>query len=196
MLARLGPHAANALTALRVALTPVFVWLALQARQHRGWGVLAALVFAMVAASDVWDGRAARRWGSATTGGRVFDHFADIGFILVVLSTYVAIGIAPWWVPAAIAAAFAFYVLNSVSRARNGARSLIGSRIGHVGGVCNYVLVGVLVCNNSAGIAWLSAPVLHWLFALVPVYSGLAVVAGMAARREWLTRERLVTDAQ
>jgi phosphatidylglycerophosphate synthase len=194
MLERLGPYAANALTALRVGLTPVFVVLAARAQGHVVWGFLAVLVFASVAASDVWDGRVARRWGSASGRGRVFDHLADIGFILVALSTYAALGIAPWWVPAAIAGAFGFYVVNSWWRPRGVSPARLGSRIGHAGGVCNYVLIGVLVCNNSAGIGALSASVLQWLFALVPIYSGLAVLVGVAARQEWLGEGRLLAD--
>jgi phosphatidylglycerophosphate synthase len=183
MLRRLRPHAANALTAARLVLTPLFVVAVWSAGERRVWGVLAVALFAVVAASDVWDGRVARRFGSDSSAGRVFDHFADIGFIVVALSAYVWLGTAPWWVPASIAASFGFYVVDSWSRptVRGG---LIGSRIGHAAGVLNYGLIGVLVCNNSAGIHLLSDSVLCILFGLVPIYSGLAVATRLAARRE------------
>ena len=87
------------------------------------------------------------------------------------------------WVPASIAASFGFYVVDSWSRptVRGG---LIGSRIGHAAGVLNYGLIGVLVCNNSAGIRLLSDSVLRPLFWLVPMYSALAVATRLAGRSE------------
>ena len=181
MLQRLGPHAANALTATRMLLTPVFVALICAAPATPLLGWLAVVIFAAIAASDVVDGQLARRWASASNVGRTFDHLADIGFILAALWTYTRLGLVPWWVPAAIAASFAFYVIDSWSRptARG---SLIGSRVGHIGGVCNYVLIGVLVCNDSAAIRALSESTLHVLFCLVPIYSGLAIATRLSAR--------------
>jgi CDP-diacylglycerol--glycerol-3-phosphate 3-phosphatidyltransferase len=181
VLNRFGPHAANVLTAARVLLTPLFVMLIWNAQRHVAYGIVAGVLFAVIAASDVVDGRLARRFGSATNGGRTFDHLADIGFIVTALSTYAALGITPWWVPAAIAGSFAFYVIDSWSRptARGG---LVGSRVGHAAGVCNYVLIGVLVYNNSAGIDAVSGVILALLFCLVPIYSALAVLTRLSAR--------------
>ena len=175
-----GAYAAHALTALRVVLTPLFAYL-VYVGDTPLVGVPAAAVFAIVAATDVWDGRVARRWHSASTAGRVFDHFADIGFILAALGTYTSMGVAPWWVPATVAASFLFYVLDSWLRSTV-AGGLIGSRIGHTAGVLNYGLVGVLVGNHTVGIHLLSDGTLRMLFWLVPVYSGLAVGARLAAR--------------
>lgn len=184
MLRRLGPHAANALTAVRVLLTPVFAVAVCAASGASIVGGLACVVFVIVAASDVVDGRLARHWGSASDGGRTFDHLADIGFILTALSTYAFLGIAPWWVPATIGASFAFYVFDSRSRATIGSPGLIGSHIGHVAGILNYSLVGVLVFNNTAGIHLLLEAILDKLFWLVPIYSTLAVAARLAGRRQ------------
>jgi phosphatidylglycerophosphate synthase len=179
---RFGPYAANVLTGARVALTPAFA--VLICRGDGGLlGLSAAAVFALVAASDVWDGRVARRWGSDSRGGRIFDHFADIAFILVALSTYAGLGVTPWWVPATIGASFGFYVADSwLHPAASG--GLIGSRIGHIAGVLNYSLIGVLVCNTTAGLRVLSEGMLHALFWLVPCYSALAVGARLVARRD------------
>ena len=195
MLQRLGPHAANTLTAARMLLTPVFVALICAAPATPLLGWFAVVIFAAIAASDVIDGRLARRWGSESNVGRTFDHLADIGFILAALWTYTRLGLVPWWVPAAIAASFAFYVIDSWSRptARG---SLVGSRVGHIGGVCNYVLVGVLVCNDSAAIRALADPTLHVLFCLVPIYSGLAVATRLSARSVPAPAVGLIPDAE
>ena len=175
--------AANLLTGARVALTPVFVCAVWFADRSFLLGIVAVAIFAVVAASDILDGRIARRHGRQSAGGRIFDHFADAGFLVVSLSTYSALGVAPWWVPAAVAGAFGFYVIDSWWRTAAVQSGLIGSRLGHLGGVCNYVLVGVLVCNNTARIDLLSPGFLGALFWLVPLYSVAAVVARIAAPR-------------
>jgi len=191
MLDRWGPHAANLLTATRVALTPLFVLTVWLADRSVLLGVIAVVIFAVVAASDVLDGRVARRWRSDSAAGRTFDHFADIGYVICALTTYVCLGLAPWWVPAAIIGSFGFYVVDSqrgtprpTEATRVSLPPLIGSRIGHIGGVCNYVLVGVLVCNNSARIHLLSPAFLRLLFWLVPLYSSAAVLARLLTRRD------------
>jgi phosphatidylglycerophosphate synthase len=170
-------HAANAVTGLRIVLTPVFLW-SVRHAQDGGASALAPLVFAAVALSDFLDGRVARRLGAANGGGRVLDHGADIVFILAALTLYVRLGAVPWWVPASIAASFAVYVIDSLLR--SGRRpALIGSRIGHLGGVCNYALIGVLVGNDTAGLGWLPTWLMDGLFALVPLYSAAAIAMRM-----------------
>ena len=172
-------QAANLVTGLRLALTPVFIALAWHAGRV-GWG--AGLVFVVIAASDVWDGRLARRYGSASRTGRTFDHVADIGFILSASSMYTLQSLVPWWVPAAIGASFAFYVIDSWSQ-RVAAPALIGSRVGHLAGICNYSLIGIQVFNNTAGMHLLPPACLDKLFWLVPLYSAAAVLSRLAARR-------------
>jgi phosphatidylglycerophosphate synthase len=175
--------AANLLTGLRILLTPLFVFTVLRAVDSSIWGAFAVLQFAAAAASDVWDGRLARRAGRASEFGRWFDHLADIGYLLPALGVYVYLDELPWWVPLSVAAAFTFYVVDSQRRSRSQAPDstapprLIGSRIGHIGGVCNYILIGVLVCNDSLGLRWLPEWFLQALFALVPAYSLAAVIA-------------------
>lgn len=175
-------QAANGITLLRVALTPPFVLAVFAAEDGAPAGRGAALLFAAIAASDIADGRLARRLGTASPVGRVLDHAADIAFLLAAWGAYVAIGAAPWWVPAAIAASFAVYVADSLRRSAARPR-LLASRAGHLGGIANYVLIGVLIGNQSIGLEWLPPPVMLALFAAVPVYSGVAIVDRLAARR-------------
>jgi phosphatidylglycerophosphate synthase len=167
-------HAANAVTALRIALTPVFLWGVLRV-EDGGSGWPAAAVFTVVALTDFVDGRIARRLGAESASGRVLDHAADIAFILASLGAYVGLGVVPWWVPASIVAAFAVYVVDSLRR--SGVQpSLISSRIGHAGGVCNYALIGVLVGNDTVGLGWLPPWVMRLLFTLVPIYSAASIL--------------------
>lgn len=172
---------ANLVTLLRLALTPLFVWTVWRAAQGAsGWP--AALAYAAIALSDFVDGRIARRLGVASTVGRVLDHGADIAFLLAALVTYVRLGAAPWWVPAAIAASFAVYVVDSIRR-QPARPQLIGSRLGHLGGIANYVLVAVLVGNVSVGLGWLPDWSMRLLFAAVPVYSGASILTRWRAAR-------------
>jgi phosphatidylglycerophosphate synthase len=178
-------QAANLVTGLRLALTPVFIALACRAGAA-GWG--AGLLFVVIAASDVWDGRLARRYGATSRTGRTFDHVVDIGFILSASSMYAVQSLVPWWVPAAIGGSFAFYVIDSWALSA-AAPALIGSRVGHLAGICNYSLVGILVFNNTAGIHLLPPALLDKLFWLVPFYSAAAVLSRLAARRPAVSAE-------
>jgi CDP-diacylglycerol--glycerol-3-phosphate 3-phosphatidyltransferase len=180
------PDAANALTALRVLLAPAFVAAVRGAAGAPTLGFVAFALFAICAASDVIDGRVARRRGTVSDAGRTFDHVADIIFLVVALSTYATLGIAPWWVPAAVAASFAFYAVDSWRRRRPHAPSLIGSRLGHAAGVMNYVVVGVLVLDQSAGLQVLPRSVLNGLFWSVPLYSAAAVATRLLPARSRL----------
>jgi phosphatidylglycerophosphate synthase len=184
---------ANALTVARLMATPLFIACAVRAPAQPLFGWLAGLLFAFAAWSDVVDGRIARRRGTASERGRVLDHFADITFILGSLATYVHLGVAPWWVPASIALSFSVYVIDSWRRAlprsvaSEGAAgvprpTLVGSRVGHLGGIANYVLIGVLTFDESAGLHWLPPALVAILFALVPLYSGAAITTRFAAR--------------
>lgn len=176
---RPGLHAGDALTIGRLLLTAPFIWaFAAGVRGSLAAGLAAGALFAVAAASDYFDGPLARRSGRASDRGRTWDNWADIVFLEGSLITAVAVGSAPWWVPASIAASFAYYVADSWRRTRTGpGRRLIASRLGHWGGVCNYVLVGVLTYNEAAHVHLLGSAFLSLLFALVPIYSGAAIVA-------------------
>ncbi|WP_189042966.1 CDP-diacylglycerol--glycerol-3-phosphate 3-phosphatidyltransferase [Micromonospora sonchi] len=98
-------NAANALTALRLALVPVFVAAAIvSGMTQTGWQVIAALIFAVASLTDFVDGWIARRFGLVTAFGKVADPIADkalTGAALLVLSAYDQL---PWWVTVVILA--------------------------------------------------------------------------------------------
>jgi phosphatidylglycerophosphate synthase len=167
-------HAGDVLTAFRIAATPLFAALVCTAAERPAVGWVAGGLFAAIAASDFADGRLARRAGAVRSAGRVLDHGADIFFLLSALTSYVLLGVAPWWVPAAMAASFAAYVLDAYRPSSH--PSLGPSRLGHYGGVLNYALVGVLVYNESTGLRLLPPWLLTIAFGLVPLYSAAAIV--------------------
>ncbi|MET8467787.1 CDP-diacylglycerol--glycerol-3-phosphate 3-phosphatidyltransferase [Micromonospora zamorensis] len=96
-------NAANALTALRLVLVPVFAAsVVVSGMTHSGWRMAACLIFAVASATDLVDGWIARRFGLVTSVGKVADPIADkalTGAALVLLSWY---DLLPWWVTALI----------------------------------------------------------------------------------------------
>lgn len=65
----------NAITTLRLLLTPVLFYLLLQA--GTGAKVAGMIVFGVAAVSDLWDGYLARRHGQITDFGKLMDPLAD-----------------------------------------------------------------------------------------------------------------------
>lgn len=138
------------------------------------WAALASAVFLWCAWSDVADGRLARRRGSAGPVGRWLDHGSDLAVLLAGFLAFVARGALPWWVPAAIGCAFAAYVLEEV-QGRSSPKSCMASRVGHWGGIANYVLLGVLIGQFTVQLEVLPAWFLFSLYLSVPLYSGAAI---------------------
>jgi CDP-diacylglycerol---glycerol-3-phosphate 3-phosphatidyltransferase len=94
---------ANALTALRLALVPVFVALTVASGMtDRGPRMVATATFFVASLTDFVDGWIARTWDLVTSFGKVADPIADkllTGTALVLLSWYDRL---PWWVTAVI----------------------------------------------------------------------------------------------
>ena len=154
----------NLITLLRLLCTPVFIFCCTQAlvtpAAWARWGALG--VFASIVGSDMADGWLARRLGQASVLGRVLDHGCDVVFLLVALGFFATQGLVPWVLPAAIVWAFGLYMLDSWWRtAGHAQRRLLGSRVGHLSGMLNYVAVGMVTINVAAGTP-LVPPALVW----------------------------------
>ncbi len=92
-------NVANALTALRLVMVPVFVWVVV-ASELTGtwWRVAACAIFSLASATDFADGYLARSRQLVTPFGKVADPIADkalTGTALVLLSVYAGL---PWWI--------------------------------------------------------------------------------------------------
>ena len=96
-------NAANALTALRLVLVPVFAAsVVVSGMTHAGWQLAACLIFVVASVTDLVDGWIARRFKLVTSVGKVADPIADkalTGAALVLLSWYDRL---PWWVTVVI----------------------------------------------------------------------------------------------
>jgi phosphatidylglycerophosphate synthase len=137
---------ANALSGLRVLAAPLLA-LALV----RGESLVAAGLFALAVASDLADGRVARRYGEVTPVGGLLDHAADALFVSAGLAALAWRGLLPAGLPWLVVAAFLQYALDS--RAAPG-RGLRASRLGRWNGIAYFVAVGVPVGRDALRLSW------------------------------------------
>jgi CDP-diacylglycerol---glycerol-3-phosphate 3-phosphatidyltransferase len=92
-------NVANALTALRLLLVPLFGWVLLvDGGDNPRYRVLAALVFAVAAVTDRVDGELARRRGLVTDVGKIADPIADKALIGTALVGLSLLGELAWWI--------------------------------------------------------------------------------------------------
>jgi phosphatidylglycerophosphate synthase len=174
----------NLITLVRPVSTLPFVWLCAQTQPaHAVWPCWSALLlFVMIICSDVLDGWLARRLNQASALGRALDHICDVLFILAALGFFVSRGLVPWWLPVAIVWAFILYAVDSwCHTAGQSQRTLLASRVGHLGGILYYVTVAVVTANLCGGNRLLSPGLLHGWFLSLAL---LALLSG--AERLWL----------
>ena len=152
---------ANALTGIRLAVTVPFLAACRAAVPGASPGIriLPLLLFAVAALMDFFDGWVARRKGTASGRGQLFDHATDAVFIGSSLVLFAVTGRVSWWVPVAVAASVAAYCRALWRDARVAADvRLARSALGHAAGVVNYMLVGLLAADLA-----LSGSVPEWL---------------------------------
>jgi CDP-diacylglycerol--glycerol-3-phosphate 3-phosphatidyltransferase len=93
-------NVANALTVLRLALVPFFVWFLLSG--GTGDRAIAFVAFALASVTDLLDGELARRRGLITDFGKIADPIADKALTGSALITLSYLGELWWWVTAVI----------------------------------------------------------------------------------------------
>ncbi len=126
---------AHLLTGIRLGLAlPLAVAFARPDRLAAG---LVAALLATAIASDWLDGVVARRRGTASAGGQLFDHATDCVFVTAGLTGAALAGGAPPALPALIAAAFSQYVVDSYWLHR--AKRLRMSTVGRWNGIGYFV---------------------------------------------------------
>ena len=83
----------NAVTAVRLALLPVYVFLAVWTRH---WAV-AAWLLAALGATDWVDGFLARRLHQVSEVGKIIDPVADRLLVMTAVVSIAVVGAVPWW---------------------------------------------------------------------------------------------------
>jgi phosphatidylglycerophosphate synthase len=137
---------ANGLTAIRLLLVP-----ACAIAIYQGLSVFAFVGFWIAVATDLADGRVARRRGEASALGALFDHSTDALFVSTGLAAVAMRGEVPALLPVLVATAFVQYALDSKALA---GRQLRTSAIGRWNGIAYYVLLGTPIVRDALGLGW------------------------------------------
>ncbi len=162
----------NALSVLRIAGVPLFLWLILAPAAYE-W---AAVVLILSSFTDWLDGYLARRLHQTSRLGQFLDPMADRLYILAALVALLISEIAPLWLVAAIATRDALLLASGPVLLWCGYRSLTVSTVGKAGTMG--LLIGIPMLLVGASYAPLHALIgtVGWAFTLWGV--GLYWVAG------------------
>lgn len=177
--------AANLLTGLRLLAAPAFAFYMAQA--DSGSAQIAAVLISFAIVSDLLDGRLARRSGTASPFGRVFDHTADFVFVTAGLCAGALRGAFPWALPVLIAIAFGQYIVDSYWFHRE--RQLRMSSLGRLNGILYFFpLCGDLLARLGV-FEWLGLGLLQpatlWLAWLLVATTLISILdRGLALTRE------------
>lgn len=163
----------NALTLLRIAITPLLVVTIVS----EAWAAAAA-IFAVGMATDVLDGHLARSRGCETTFGRLFDPAADK---LLVGSAFVGLAVADrvalWIVVVILTREVLVSVLRQVAQRRG---VVVGAnRLGKAKTGLQTLMILVLILAPDPGAAWVLA--LLGATVVATVLSGLSYAAALTA---------------
>ena len=145
---------ANGITLLRLFAAPALAVAVLDGAHD-----LAAGLFWFAVATDVADGRVARRYGEVSAWGRVIDHAVDATFVTTGAAALATTGVLPPALSFLIALAFVQYAIDSRWVGQTAVRP---SRLGHWNGIAYYVIVAVPIMRDALGLPWPGPP---WVFA-------------------------------
>lgn len=140
----------------------------------------AGLLFAFAVATDVIDGRVARRRSEATALGGVFDHATDATFVVIGLVAVSRVDAVPLVLPALVALAFVQYLVDS--RALRG-RRLRASMLGRWNGIAYFVVLGIPVVRDALGLPWPRASLVRGIALIVALSTIVSMLDRLLARR-------------
>lgn len=175
----------NLLSAVRLALIPVFLWLVL-GPEADGWA-LGLLVVSGV--TDWLDGWLARRWGQTSVLGQVLDPVADRLYILAVVVGLALREVIPWWLAVSLPLRDALmWLLVPLLRTR-GYSALPVHFLGKAATFNLLYAFPLLLLGDGEGVVADLAQVFGWAFAIWGV--GLYWWAGVLYA--WQVRKLLMT---
>ena len=151
----------NALSALRIALVPVFLVLVLTERD------LAALIVIIVSSlSDYLDGIIARRFGQITKLGQLLDPAADRLFIFAAVIALAVREVVPWWVVAVIVGRDVFLAMLGLVLAHHGYGPLPVHHLGKLATFALFYALPILVLGQAFPQAQAVSDPIGWAFTL------------------------------
>lgn len=151
----------NALSAVRLALVPVFLVLVVE-----GNDVAALIVLVVSSLTDFLDGVIARRWGQVTRLGQLLDPAADRLLIFAAIVGLALRDVIPWWLVAVIVGRDVFLLVLGVVLANHGFGPIPVHRLGKIATFCLLYAFPLLMLGQAfPQAAWIADP-LGWAFAL------------------------------
>ena len=182
----------NAITAVRLALLPVFVWLLFN--DHR---VAAAYLLAALGITDFLDGYIARHFHQTSKLGKVLDPVADRLLFFVGAGAIIIDGALPVWFAVLLLSREVLVTVGTLVLAALGASRIDVTWWGKAGTLCNMVAVPLWLGYDCNDLSWQSLAgflaygfsfpgiAFSWYAAALYVPLGRRALAeGRAARRE------------
>lgn len=165
---------AHAITTLRLLAVVPAVWAFSQPDTVAPW--VLALIVVVAIASDLADGRVARRTGSASPGGMLFDHTTDCLFVTAGLAGAAMAGVLPVVLPVLVPVAFSQYVLDSYFLHRQ--RQLRMSALGRWNGVFYFapLVMIAIAALHLPGVSALAQLLVRPTAVLLAVSTGISIV--------------------
>lgn len=152
----------NALSLLRLAGVPLFVWLLLGPHND----IAALIVLAVAGLTDLLDGKIARRFNQVSRAGQILDPAADRLYILSAIVALAIRDIIPWWLVIALALRD-LVLLGCVPFLRT--RGYTSLPVHYVGKVATFLLMyafPLLFLGELDGTFGLTFRIVGWAFAL------------------------------
>ena len=164
----------NVVTTVRLVLVPVFVWLLVQ--PHRRDWFAAAVLLAVLGATDWVDGQLARRLDQVTKLGKVLDPTADRVLLATAVIGILAAGAVPVPVAVIALAREGLVAVAAVGLALAGARRIDVTLVGKAGTFGLMCAFPLFLAGHST-VAWhATALLLAWVAATVGLALGWASV--------------------
>jgi CDP-diacylglycerol---glycerol-3-phosphate 3-phosphatidyltransferase len=164
-------NVANLLTAIRLALVPVFlVALFADGGHETRWRIASFVVFAVAVVTDRFDGALARNYGVVTEFGKLADPIADKALIGAALIGLSLLGGLPWWVTVLILVREIGITILRFAVLRRGV--IPASRGGKLKTLVQAIAIGLFILPLSG--PWLAAAKVVMAVAIV-----LTVVTGI-----------------
>lgn len=158
----------NAVTVVRLACVPLFLWL-LFGRDNRA---AAAYLLAALGATDWVDGYVARHFHQVSTVGKVLDPVADRVLLGVGIVAILVDGSVPAWIAWAVIVREVAISVATVALAAAGARRIDVQWAGKAGTLALMVAFPLFLGSHADNLGWDGlAGVLAWVF----VVPGLAL---------------------
>lgn len=163
----------NAITAVRLACLPLFLWL-LFAQDDRVW---AASLLGALGATDWVDGYIARRWNQVSTVGKVLDPVADRLLFFVGGVAIIVDGSIPIWVAILVLAREILISLATVGLALAGARRIDVTWWGKAGTFCIMFAFPMFLASEGQLFWRDEARILAWGFVVPGLVFGYIALA-------------------